>query len=74
MPNLLINIWTYAGHLNDPHIKQYEKCCVEAAKAKWQPPILNFDYVIQNLKRKNNDFSKISLADRRIIYILILKW
>ena len=79
LPNLLISIWTYADHLHDPSVKQYEKWCVELAKEKWQPHYLDFDYVIQMLKEKNKefyDFAKISTANRGIIYELItlVKW
>ena len=74
LSNLLINIWTYADHLHDPSVKQYEKWCVELAKEKWQSHYLDFGYVIEMLKEKNKefyDFGKISAVNRRIIYKLI---
>ena len=34
LPNLLINVWSYADYLNDPIVNQYEKWCVELAKER----------------------------------------
>ena len=76
LPNLLINIWSYADYLHDPIVKQYEKWCVEAVKINWRSHYLDFDYVISNLKRKKKkfyDFANISSADRNVIYRLIHK-
>ena len=53
---MLINIWEY----NEPGCKnqcpvciQYEKWCIEAAQEKWKAEYLDFEYVIQNLRRQN---------------------
>ena len=74
---LLINIWEYTDKPNDPILIQYRKWCIEIAKQKWQPHYLDFDYVIQNLKKQNKkfyNFGKISSAERNAIYRLIYKW
>ena len=44
LSNLLINILTYADHLHDPSVKQYEKWYVELAKEKWQPHYSDFEF------------------------------
>ena len=53
---MLINFWEY----NEPGCKnqcpvciQYEKWCIEAAQEKWKAEYLDFEYVIQNLRRQN---------------------
>ena len=63
LPNLLINIWSYAGKPNCPMCSQYQRWCIQAAKEKWLSSFIDFDFVIQNLKRQNKkffDFGRIS--------------
>ena len=70
-------MWSYADYLNSPIVNQYEKWCVELAKERWQPQFLDFEYVIQHLKRKKKNFYNfggISSVDRRVIYGIIHKW
>ena len=77
LPNLLINVWSYADYMNDPIVNQYQKWCVELAKERWLPQFLDFEYVIKNLKEKNENFynfGRISSADRKVIYRIIHKW
>ena len=60
LPDLLINIWDYADHLNSSVecvlCKQYQKRCIEAAKQKRKPEYINFEYVIKNLRMQNKKF------------------
>ena len=76
LPDLLLNVWCYANYLNDQIINLYCKWCLEVAEEQWQPDFLNFQYVIQNLKKKNKkfyNFGRICLADKNVIYRLITK-
>ena len=78
LPNLLINIWDYADKRHDdcPICKQYSKCCVIAAKEKWSSNFIDFDFVINNLKKQNKkwfDVGKLSPASRDNIYFAICK-
>ena len=71
LPNLLINVWSYADYMNDSVINQYQKWCVELAKERWQPQYLDFEYVIKNLKEKNKNFynfGRVCSADREVIF------
>ena len=73
MPDLLLNVWCYANRPNDPICVQYQQWCVEVAKEWWSSQYLDFDYVIENLrkqKKKFYNFGKISSADKNIIYSL----
>ena len=73
-PYLLINIWSYSEYLTDPVLNQYCQWCVEVAKERWQPSFKNFQFVINNLRKRNRkfyDFGKISSADKNMIYRLI---
>ena len=49
LPNLLINVWSYADYMNNPIINQYRKWCVELAKESLQAQFPDFEYVIKNL-------------------------
>ena len=74
LPDLLITIWDYSECLTDPVLNQYCQWCVEVAKERWQPSFKNFQFVINNLRKRNKkiyDFAKISSADKNIIYRLI---
>ena len=76
LPNLLINVWSYADYMNDSVINQYQKWCVELAKERWQPQYLDFEYVIKNLKEKNKNFynfGRVCSADREVIFRIINK-
>ena len=76
LPDFLLNILCYADYFNDQIINQYCKWYVEAAEEQWQPDFLDCQYVIQNLKNKNNkfyNFGRICLADKNVIYRLITK-
>ena len=76
LPNLLINVWSYADYMNDCVINQYQKWCVELAKERWQPQYLDFEYVIKNLKEKNKNFynfGRVCSADREVIFRIINK-
>ena len=58
LPNFSINIWEYNDekHKNSSICRQYEKWCIEAAKRKWQDIYMDFDYVIENIKKKYKKF------------------
>ena len=74
LPDLLLNIWCYADWPNDPICVQYQQWCVEVAKERWSSQYLDFDYVIENLRKQNKkfyNFGKISSEDKNIIYRLI---
>ena len=76
LPNLLINVWSYADYMNDSVINQYQKWCVELAKERWQPQYLDFEYVIKNLREKNKNFynfGRVCSADREVIFRIINK-
>ena len=76
LPNLLINVWSYADYMNDSVINQYQKWCVELAKERWQPQYLDFEYAIKNLKEKNKNFynfGRVCSADRKVIFRIINK-
>ena len=77
LPNLLINIWSYANKPVCPMCNQYQKYCIQAAKEQWLSSFIDLDFVIQNLKRQNKrffDFGKISSQDRNSIYVVISKY
>ena len=65
-PYLLINIWSYSEYLTDPVLNQYCQWCVEVAKERWQPSFKNFQFVINNLRKRNRKF-----YDKNMIYRLI---
>ena len=74
LPDLLLNVWCYADQQNDLICVQYQQWCVEVAKERWSSQYLDFDYVIENLRkqsRKFYNFDKIFSADKIIIYRLI---
>ena len=76
-PDLLVNIWCYTDKKNDPIIAQFEKLCVEAAQEQWKPLYLDFNYLIENLRKQNKqfyNFGKICSADKNVIYRLIYMW
>ena len=76
-PDLLINIWCYTDKQNDPIIAQNEKLCVEAAQEQWKLQYLDFNYLIENLRKQNKqfyNFGKICSADKNVIYRLIYMW
>ena len=71
LPDLLFNVWCYTDWPNDPICVQYQQWCVEVAKKRWSSQYLDFDYVIENLRKQNKkfyNFGKISSADKNIIY------
>ena len=73
-PDLLLNVWCYADQRNDPICVQYQQWCVEVAKEGWSSQYLDFDYVIENLRKQSKkfyNFDKIFSADKIIIYRLI---
>ena len=61
LPNLSINIWEYNDekHKNSSICKQYEKWCIEAGECKWKDIYMDFDYIIENMKKKNIKNSSI---------------
>ena len=74
LTDLLINIWDYSEYLTDPILNQYCQWCVKVAKERWQPSFKNFQFAINNLRKRNKklyDFGKKSSADKNIIYRLI---
>ena len=74
LPDLLFNVWCYTDRPNDPICVQYQQWCVEVAKERWSSQYLDFDYVIENLRKQNKkfyNFGKISSADKNIIYRVI---
>ena len=76
LPDLLINICSYSEqkYLTDPVLNQYCEWRVEIAKEQWEPSYKNFQYIINNLRKKSKkfyDFGEISSADKNVIYRLI---
>ena len=74
LPDFLINIWSYCERLNDPFSIRYQQWCTEVVKERWRSQYLDFDYVINNLQKRNNkffNFGQISSADKNMIYRLI---
>ena len=74
LPDFLINIWSYSERPNDPFSIRYQQWCIEVAKERWRSQDLNFDYVINNLRKKNNkfcNFGQVLSADKNMIYTLI---
>ena len=70
----LIYYLVFGVRPNDPICVQFQQCCVEVAKEQWISQYLDFDYVIENLRKQNKkfyNFGKISSADKNIIYRLI---
>ena len=51
LPNLLINIWDCADKPNCTICKQYQKWCIIAAKEQWEKKFIDFDFVIDALKK-----------------------
>ena len=73
MPDLLLNVWCYADHPNNPICVQYQQWYVEVVKGRWSSQYLDFHYVIENLRKPNKkfyNFRNISSADKNIIYRL----
>ena len=76
LPDLLINVWCYTECPNSPVPKQCSKWCVSAAKRKWSPNFIDFDFVIDNIKKRNKnwfDFGSLSNATKNNIYKAIRK-
>lgn len=85
LPNLLIDIWSYAEHLyHNPSLappcrcvcKVYLEFCINATKKKWSDTYVNFDFVVHNLKDRNRcfaDFGKILTEKKDMIYQIIAK-
>ena len=76
LPNLLISIWEYNDetHKNCPVCKQYEDWRIKVAKTQWQNGYMDFDFVIENIKKQNRklyDFGRIISENRSRIYRLI---
>ena len=76
LPDLLINVRSYADYTDNEIFLRYQQWCVEAAFEKWSENYLDFDYVIDNLKKQNKkfyDFGRISCQDKNVIYRIIWK-
>ena len=81
LPELVINIWSYADHIINKVdgceiCEIYMKYCVTAAKEKWSEFYIDFGFVIDNLKKGNQnwvDFGKFSTATKNNIYLHIAK-
>ena len=78
LPNLSINIWEYSDcrHGDCFICKQYREWCITAAKEKWCDIYHDFDKVINQLITRNKkwqNFSRISSADRNIVFTFIKK-
>ena len=78
LPNLSINIWEYSDcrHGDCFICKQYREWCIKAAKEKWCDIYHDFDKVINHLITRNKkwqNFSRISSADRNIVFTFIKK-
>ena len=81
LPDLLISIWSYADHIlnRDDGCKiceTYQNYCVTAAKEKWSNCYIDFEFAINNLKKRNRhwvNFDNFSPATKNEIYMHILK-
>ena len=78
LPNVLINIWEYHDltHKNCPVCKQYKEWCIKVAKTQWQNDYMDFDFVIENIRKQNRKlfgFERISSENRSKMYRLIWK-
>ena len=81
LPELLINVWCYADYINNKDetcniCETYMEYCVIAAKEKWSEFYIDFDFVINNLKKHNAnwvDFTKFSTQTKNNIYLHIAK-
>ena len=79
LPELLINIWTNADPIHDPNCSIcsiYPEYCVIAAKKKWSEFYIDFDFVINNLKKRNENWvnlGKFSTETKNNIYLYIAK-
>ena len=79
LPNLLINIWDYAYHINEKSCivcQTYQGWCIVAAREKWLDQFINFDFIINNLQKQNRnwvDFDTFSSATRNQILYHLLK-
>ena len=78
-PDLLINIWEYADPIHDPNCTiclTYMKYCITATKEEWGEFYLDFDFVVDNLKKHSKnwvDFGKFSSASKNNIYLHVAK-
>ena len=76
LPDLLINVWSYADYPDNEIFLCYQQWCVEAAFKKWSKNYLDFGYVINNLKKQNKKFcyfGRIFSEDKNFIYRIIWK-
>ena len=68
LPELLINIWSYANHIINKHdsceiCEIYIEYCITTVKGKWSGFYIDFDFNINNLRKRNRnwvDFGKFS--------------
>ena len=70
LPDLLLNVWEYSNYLTELILNQHCEWCVELAKEQWQPSFKNFQFVINNLRKRNKqfyNFGRISSADKSIL-------
>lgn len=58
LPDLLLNIWEYSDNVGrDPVISLYCESCVELARQRWCLSYKNFQFVINSLRKKTNNFT-----------------
>ena len=77
LPDLLLNIWSYA-HSKQPEISiQYTKLCIELVSECWlDGEYLDFGFVINSIIDGNRnfcDFGKIASCDKDTIFDIIKK-
>ena len=77
LPDLLLDIWSYAEDLKNPILNQYTTWNVELAEALWNvDEFLDFKFVTTNLLNRNKKFhffGKIASCDKNLIYDLVRK-
>ena len=67
---------SYSDYPDNPIFVCYQQWYGKNAFGKWIPQYLDFNYVIDNLKKQNKkfyNFGRISSQDKNIIYRLIWK-
>ena len=80
LPDLLIDVWSYSELCNTKSCSicpQYLEWSIQAAKQKWSLDFKDFNYIIDNLKKRNKnwfDVSKLSPETKDKLYDVICKW
>ena len=76
LPDLPLDIWSYAHGQKTDITLQYAKWCGELAAECWLPKYLDFNFFMRCLLRENKNFynfGKIPSCDKHLIYEMITK-